>query len=323
MRATVFCSWILFATLFVSLRASPSVAQSTKELLASGHVDEAIQTLQQQISHSAADAESQNLLCRAYYMIEEWDRGIAACEGARDLDPKNGLYELWLGRVYGEKADHAGFLSASGLARKVRTSFERAVALDPNSWQARTDLAEFYVEAPAIMGGGKEKARQEADALMPLNPGRAHWVLGRIAEKKKDMDAAEREYRSAIPASHDGVRARFDLASFLRRSNRLDAMEEVLGQLESAPIDHPESLLDGANMLLKTDRNLPLAVRLVRRYFAHGPVEEGPAFKGHDLLGQLLEKQGDRRTAAEEYRAALSLFHAYGRAAENLKRVEH
>ena len=57
-------------------------------------------------------------------------------------------------------------------------------------------------------------------------------------------------------------------------------------------------------------RDYPLAVRLLRRYLA-SPVEEGPAFKAHDFLGQVLEKQGDRRAAAEQYRAALALFHAY------------
>ena len=63
-------------------------------------------------------------------------------------------------------------------------------------------------------------------------------------------------------------------------------------------------------------------LRLLRRYLA-SPVEEAPAFKAHDMLGQLLEKQGDRKAAAEEFRAALALSHAYSRAQEDLKRVEH
>src|SRR6202007_1370841 len=105
-----------------------------------------------------SDAESHNLLCRAYFSLEEWDRGIAACESAVKLDPQNSLDHLWMGRIYGEKADRAGFLKAAGLAKKVRSSFERAVELSPNSWEARTDLAEFYLEAPGIVGGGKDKA---------------------------------------------------------------------------------------------------------------------------------------------------------------------
>lgn len=298
-----------------------SAASPAIELLNGGRLDDAIQTLQHQIGQTPTDAVSYNLLCRAYFMAEEWDRGIPACERATKLDPQSSLYHLWLGRIYGEKADRAGVWSAVGLAKKVRTAFERAVELDPNNWEARTDLAEFYLEAPGIVGGGKDKARAQADALMALNPGRAHWVAARIAEKNKDVASAEREYRSAVTASHSGARAWLDLASFLRRSNRLDEMEQTLRNLESCPIDHAPALMDGAGMLLRTGRDLPLALRLQRRYLS-APVEEGPAFKAHDLLGHLLEKQGDRRAAAAEYRTALALAHNYARAQEDLKRVE-
>jgi len=303
--------------------AEPSPADlSPKELLAAGRVDDAIQTLQQQISHSSTDAESYNLLCRAYFMLEEWDRGIPACERARTLAPDKSFYYLWLGRIYGEKADRAGFLTAAGLARKVRTAFERAVDLDPKNWEARLDLAEFYLEAPGIVGGGKDKARAQAEAIMPLNPPMAHWVAARIAEKDKDPASAEREYRAAISASHSGVRAWLDLASFLRHASRFDEMERALLNLEAGPIDHPAALVDGANMLLRTGRNFPLAVRLVERYFSNRPVEESPAFRAHNVLGQLLEKQGDRQAALEHYRAALALAHSYAPAQENLKRLQ-
>src|SRR5579859_220683 len=218
----------LVPVVYVTLLASFAHAASPRELLATGHADEAIQVLQQQIARSSNDAEAENFLCRAYFMLEEWDRGIAACERARNLDPQKSLYHLWLGRIYGEKADRAGFLSAAGLAKKVRTSFERAVELDPKSWEARTDLAEFYIDAPSIVGGGKDKAREQADALMPLNPAMSHWVAARIAEKNKDLAEAEREYRAAIAVNHSSGRAWFDLANCLRHANRFDEMEKTL-----------------------------------------------------------------------------------------------
>jgi tetratricopeptide (TPR) repeat protein len=315
------CIYLLLTFFLLSLQTL-SAASSPQELIAAGRVDDAIQALQQQIARNPTDAGSYNLLCRAYFMLEEWDRGIPACERARNLDPQNSLYQLWLGRIYGEKADRAGLFSAAGLAKKVRTSFERAVALDPKSWEARTDLAEFYLEAPGIVGGGKDKAREQIDVIAPLNPGMADWVAARIAEKNKDAAAAEHEYRAAITATHSGARAWLDLAIFLRHANRLDEMDQAVQKLESAPVDRAESVMDGASVLLHAGRDYPLAVRLLRRYLA-APVEEGPAFKAHDLLGQLLEKQGDRQGAAAEYRAALALAHSYTRAQEDLKRVEH
>jgi tetratricopeptide (TPR) repeat protein len=318
MTLRIFSSLLLSSVFLLPAYA----ATSPKDLLAAGRVDPAIQTLEQQVRHSSNDAEAYNLLCRAYFMAEEWDHGITACERAKNLDPQRSLYHLWLGRVYGEKASRVSFLSAASLAKKVRVSFERAVELDPKSWEARSDLADFYIEAPGVVGGGKDKARAQADALMAFNPAIAHWVLARIAAKEKNAALAEPEYHAYIDASHSDARAWFELALFLFHSNRLDEMEQALHTMESSPVGRSDSLMDGAGLLLHSGRNYPMAVRLCRRYL-ETPVEEGPAFKAHDYLGQLLEKQGDRRAAAEEFRAALSLFHGYTRAQEDLKRVEH
>ncbi len=302
---------------------SASAAQTPQELLSTGHADQAIQTLEQQI-HTAPTAETYNQLCRAHIELGDWDSGIPACEKAVALTPDNGLYHLWLGRIYGEKADRSNFLSAAGLAGKVRTEFERAVELSPNNWEARTDLAEFYLEAPGIVGGGKDKARAQAALLAPLNPAMSHWVLARIAQKNKDKAKAEQEYRAAIDASNGGARAWVNLAGFYRRTNRLDDMEQALRSMESGPLDRPAALVDGASLLLRTERNYPMAIRLLRRYMASSnTVEEAPVFKAHNLLGELFEKQGDRVAAAEEYRAALALAHAYRPAQEGLNRVTH
>ncbi len=295
-------------------------AQAPRDLLASGHVDEALQTLNQQ-AQTAPTGETFNLLCRAHFELGEWDAAISSCERAVALAPNNSLYHLWLGRASGEKADHASFLSATGLAKKVRTELERAVELDPANWEARTDLAEFYIEAPGIVGGGKDKARAQAEKLAPLNLASSHWVKARIAEKEKDEATAEREYHAAIDASQGGVRAWLNLAGFYRHLNQFDAMEQALHTMESRPLDHPAALVDGASMLLRSERNLPLAVRLARRYLVSTTVEEAPAFKAHAILGDLLEKQGERAEAAEEYRAALALAHSYRPARDGLKRV--
>lgn len=310
---------IVFLALLWALQAGAS--PSPVELLTTGHVDELVQDLQQQIARSPNDAAAENMLCRAYFMMEEWDRGIAACERAVNLDPQNSFYYLWMGRLYGEKADRSGFLSAPGLAKKSRAAFERAVELDPKNVEAHVDLGEFYAEAPGFIGGGRDKAYRQADLLMPLNPAMAHWVLARIAEKEKDPGKAEREYRAEIATSSSGVRGWVDLANFFMYAQRYQEMEEALQHAETAPIDHPESLMHAGNLLLRAQRGYPLAIQLIRRYLANRLCEEGPAFKAHTILGELLEKAGDRQSATQQFHAALALFQDYPRAKNDLKRL--
>ena len=311
----------LIASLLLLSVPFPLAAQTPEALLAAGRVDQALQALEQQIS-TAPTAEAYNLLCRAHFELGAWDAGIPPCEKAVALEPSSGLYHLWLGRIYGEKADRAGFLKAAGLAGKVRTEFERAVELSPNSWEARADLAEFYLEAPGMVGGGKDKALSQTTQLAPLNPAIGHWMKGRIDEKNKDNVAAEKEFRAAIDASQGGARAWLNLAGFYRHLNRFDEMEQALQTMESRPPDHTAAVPDAAGLLLRTGRDYPMAIRLARRYVASSDtVEEAPVFKVHTLLGELLEKQSDRPGAAEEYRAALAMAHTFRPAQEGLKRV--
>jgi len=305
----------------LSWTASAQAADSPSDLLAAGRVDDAITTLSGRISSAPNDAASYNFLCRAYFAVSNWDRAVTACEKAVALAPDKSEYHLWLGRSYGEKADASNFFAAAGLAKKVRTEFERAVALDPKNAINRTDLAEFYLEAPGIVGGGQDKARAQADALSQLDAAKAHWIIGRIAEKNKDTATAEREYRAAIEESHGNASTWLNLALFYRNTKRFDEMQDALKHAASAPIDRADVLIDAASTLLRTNRDLPFAVQLVQRYLASPTVEQAPPFKAHYLLGNILEKQGDKQGAAKEYQLALAQAKDFVRAREALNRV--
>jgi Tfp pilus assembly protein PilF len=112
-----------------------------------------------------------------------------------------------------------------------------------------------------------------------------------------------------------------NLGLFYRKAGRLDEMQDALKKAATAPLDQPEVLVDAASTLLRANRDLPFARELVRRYLSSSTVEEAPPFKAHYLLGNILEKQGDKQGAAREYQAALTMAKDFGRAREALNRV--
>jgi len=312
----------LVLALLIAIPALAGADENAPALLASGRVDEAIAELHGQITSSPNDALAHNLLCRAYFSLGEWDRGISDCERAVSLAPDNSKFHLWLGRIYGEKADKASFMTAAGLARRVAREFEAAVRLSPNDVEARTDLAEFYLEAPGIVGGGRDKAEQQASTLRELDPAKAHCVSARIAEKKKDFPQAEREYRAAIDASHGAASAWLNLGLFYKHKERWDDMVQALSQVRSATLDRPDALVDAAEIMLHAKRNQPEAVHLLRAYLrSNAQVEQAPAFKVHYLLGSAAEQLGDKQNAAFEYHSALELAKEFQPAQQALARV--
>ncbi len=315
----------IFYTLFllpVFLLALPlAAADSAKDLLAAGRVDDAISALNGRVSSTPSDPESFNLLCRAYYTLDDWDRAESACKKAVALGPNVSRYHRWLGRVYGEKANRANFLSAASLAGKVRDEFQRAVDLDQRDTNARIDLAEYFLEAPGIVGGGQDKARAQAKLIGTLDPAMEHWVYARISEKNKDAATAEKEYQQVLTLSKGDAEAWLNMALFLRRQKRYDDMEQAIVKTSQAPTPKREVLVEAAQTLFHAGRAYPFAIELLQRYLTEGPVEEAPAFKAHYLLGTILEKQGDKAGAAREYRASLSLARNFGLAQQALNRI--
>jgi tetratricopeptide (TPR) repeat protein len=310
---------ILLLSACAACAASADV--SADQLLAEGRVDDVIASLQSRVSSDEAGADSYNLLCRAYYSLGDWDPAIASCQKAVTLTPSNSEYHLWLGRVYGRKASESSFLSAAGLAKKARNEFETAVRVNPNNVDARADLADFYMNAPGVLGGGKDKAEAQAGEMAPLDPAQADLVRAKIAEKKNDASAAEMEYRAAIQASSGNAGPWLSLAQFYARCKQFDQMEDAIQHAVSAR-NNQLALMPAAEVLVRTKGDLTEAVQLLQRYLDGGTVEAYPAFRAHYLLGTILEKQGDTQSAEQQYRAALALAQSFSPAEHALKRLD-
>jgi tetratricopeptide (TPR) repeat protein len=318
----------VFQSLVVLLLAACAWATpsnpSAEELLQSGRVDDAIAILNHRIAAKSDDAEAYNLLSRAHYALNNFDPAIKAGERAVSLAPNNAEYHLWLGRAYGRKAEHASWWTAASLAGKMRDEFERSIQLNGDDVGARTDLAEFYIEAPGIVGGGKDKAETQAKAVEMRDSSTAHWIRARVAEKDKRFDVAEAEYKAAIQDSGDRADNWLSLASFYRRRDRLPEMEAAINKAVASQkkAEGKSTFYDAATLLWKTGRQLPQAAQFLAKYLSSkDKVEDAPAFQAHYLLGQIYEKQGDRAAATREYQSALKLAKDYRDAREALARV--
>ena len=291
---------------------------SVEKMLASGSIDDVIRTLS-----TRYDAASLNLLSRAYYAIEHWDDAVKNGERAVTASPDNAMYHLWLGREYGEKASASNPLSAASLARKTKAEFELAVKLDPSNVQAHADLAEYYTEAPSIMGGGIDKARDQATQVAKYDQATSHWILAIVAEKDKRYPDAENELRQAIKVAKNPAQYWMNLASFFRRRARLDDMQNAISQALAQPNKSAEVYYNAASELLQAGRDFPNAVQYLKTYLAsNAVVEDAPAFRAHYLLGQLYEKMGNKPGAVSEYKASLALASGFAPAGKALGRLQ-
>lgn len=289
--------------------------------LMQGRIDEVVATLKSHLASNPADGPAYLLLCRAYFAEDHASEAVDACQSAVDHGLANdSRAQDWLGRAAGRKADSAGPISGLKLAHRVRDAFEAAVRLDPSNVDAVDDLADFYLQAPSIVGGGIDKARALAERENGPLPERAQRIRALIAEKDKDYGTAERELTSIANHHPDRPENWNDLASYYMR--RKDTAKAVAAIHRSISVNHKHdpSLLQSASLLHELHQEPRLAQDALRSYLAgNGLQDDGPAPRAHFLLGQLLATEGNKTAAQAEYKAALALAANYAPARKALQ----
>lgn len=291
------------------------------EIFRSGKVDEAIHSLNTQVSGNPKNARAHADLCRVYSSVEDFDNAVQSCERAARLEPNVSEYHLWLGRAYGNKAEHSGPFSAIGWAKKAGAEFERAVQLAPNDISARSDLVEFYQEAPGMVGGGLDKAHRVAEETAKIDPLAATIMRTEFALKDKNYANAENEAKRAVQASDGTARYLLELARVYSKQKRWSDFESTIARAVDSNKKKTVDAFDAADMLVSNGRNLNGAIELLRSYLSGPMDEEGPAFRAYYLIGRAYEKQGNRTEAAKAYQSALQLAKGYRTAQDALRRV--
>lgn len=281
-----------------------------------GRANDALQTLDAALHANATDAAAWNLQCRIFLAQGRADDAISSCQRAVQIAPSSSDYHVWLGRAYGEKAQHSRLMVAYKTAKLVHSEFEAAVSLDGKNRDALSDLGQYYIEAPLMLGGSYAKAQDLAQRLDAIEPARAEELRAFIAEAKQDYPTAERAWRARISASQSSsaaaAQAWMDLGSYYRRQSLWNEMLAALKSGAAADTNHGPALVDGATTLIQAHRASKLAEQWLREYLSGNALSDtAPAFAVHVELGDLLKNQGDVQAAERQFAEARALSTTY------------
>lgn len=296
---------------FFATPATPSdnsaLLQTAQRQFNAGNYSAAITSLQSAITQNSSSAEAYYWLGRTYYEIRDYDNAITAGEKSIALDPRNSVYHQWLGRIYGGKADRDRSFS---YARKVKKEFEAAVELNPDNLAARRDLEEYDLQAPWVVGGNKDEAKAQVDAITARDP-----IAGHLARAVYDMDGlkkpelAEKEYREVLAAKPGKIEPYLEVIAFFQQQNKpADMQTAIEAAALVAPNDPRLGYWRGAALTL-ANSNSTDAEKYLKAYLASTPDRsDWPSHAAARVwLGRVYEAQGKRGEAAEQYRAALQL----------------
>lgn len=137
---------------------------------------------------NAAALVAMNEASLAEGRIEDAVRHGERCVAAQ---PKVASCHLALGNALGSKAMTAGIMSAMGYAGKIRDAFKTAVELEPQNMDARFSLMTYYMQAPAIVGGGTGKAQALAAQTALVNADAGKLMMARLDAADDKLAKAE------------------------------------------------------------------------------------------------------------------------------------
>lgn len=135
------------------------------------------------------DAQAHYYLGRIYLELHDYDKAIEHCRTAAAIQANKAEHYFCLALSYGKKAQQASFLAKALLAPKIKKFFEKTVLLDPHHVQGRVGLANFYLQAPAVMGGNIDKAYEQAMILLELNAEKGQRLLDKVLQRKANAAA--------------------------------------------------------------------------------------------------------------------------------------
>ncbi|MBI5425202.1 MAG: tetratricopeptide repeat protein [Opitutae bacterium] len=234
------------------------------------------------------NAEVPYYLGRLDLRAKKVDDAVEHFQAAIALDGSNSTYHLELGGAYGNQAQTAGLLSKASLASKARTEFEKAVALDPQSFEAQSALFQYYMQAPGFMGGGFDKALAQSEVLIKLDP-----IRGKNAK-----------------------------AGLLMREKKFDEAFAIFDEMLRANADDYAALYGLGRMAAESGQRLEAGLAHLQKCLTMTPPAGTPSHAAANWrIGNIHEKKGDKAAARAAYQAALALDPKFQPAIDSLKKL--
>jgi tetratricopeptide (TPR) repeat protein len=296
-------AWTLYASVAVAQPADSVVRQATR-LFETGNSAAAAALLRPLADTSARAA---TLLGRIAWQSANYKDAARWLDAAIALDPRHVDAYVWRGRTYVQEIETTNFLRKGAVAGHARSMFEKAVEIDPSSFEAREARTEYLMNAPGIAGGSIDKARAEANAAKRVSPVRGALLVGRVEEKAGNTAAAEAEYRALTTSFPDSSGAWEALTTLYQSQSRWDdAFRVIDDRLRANPNDYGMLYQLGRAASLSGQR-LEAGEEALRRYLGRDNARK--AFDGtvHYRLATIRERRGDVQGARSEYELAVAL----------------
>jgi tetratricopeptide (TPR) repeat protein len=211
------------------------------KLIAEGHYARARLLVQAALEKDPREINALVALSTIQWAFGQLDASTSTAERAVLASDGSPVAHAQLLNTLGAKlaSSKIGTIEKMSLARRFRKEADRTLQLDPKNLYAHEALARFYWYAPAIVGGGKAKARQMVDNLTQLDAVHGYALKAELDATETDIgktpaavqSKVQLDWKRATAASPDSYTARIGLGGSLLAG---DHLREAEGEAQKA-----------------------------------------------------------------------------------------
>lgn len=236
---------------------------------------------------------------------EKLDEAAKYAELCVSTHPQLSECHEMLGNVLGTKALSGGMLAAMSYAGKIRDAYIKAVELDPKNYNARSSLLQYYLQAPAIAGGGKSKAQNLVIETAKVNSAAGNLLQATMDLADDKFTNAETAALSAITGNSESLSRMqrgvlFNIgASYVQQKKFTDA-ERVFGEIQQRYPDKYQGTYGMGRSLQEQGKH-----KEAINWFEKSQALEASAAV-HYRLAQCLQAVNDKARAISNFEKAIN-----------------
>ncbi len=194
------------------------------------------------------------------------------------------------------------------VARRIRAAYETAVELAPENVDAHYGLLVYALQAPAVAGGGRARARQQAERLEAIDPAWGAFARASLAAAEGEAEAERQALTRALDQdpTHEMARLRAGLLAVADEQwDQARAHFTVL--VEAIPL-HLGAWYQLGRIAALSGQELETGRGALERYLESKPLHGNPTHAAaYWRLGQIDQHAGRDEAARERFRQALAL----------------
>jgi tetratricopeptide (TPR) repeat protein len=315
-RCVLLVGWALGTVLPATAIADDPLAEG-RALFEAAQYKEAERIFQEALDTDGDNAEANYYAGMIRYYAGDYKKATKYLETAVELEDQNIDYRNALGNVYRDRLRGASFISAKKWSGKWQKNLESSYEIAPDNIEVLENLIGYYLHAPGLAGGDKEKGKRLAEKMIEVSEVDGRLMLAYAYRRLEQFDLANAEYAHVVEIAPEHYQARgYWGFMLLAEEDYAGAEQKFREALEVAP-DKPNGYFYMGEYH-STLKNWDEAIAFYQKALDIEPRFSDARF----AMGQVYEETKNKADALAQYNKVLELTPGHYTARDARTRVK-